>query len=70
MKRPTLAEFMAGTPIEYPAAKGKRKTCEATLVSETSVAVTDEKGVVSFAEIPEGTARNLYHNLTRSKPDA
>lgn len=64
-----LQEFLDGAPLTYPAGKG-RKTCEAVLVSATSVAVTDAKGQVSFATIPEGTAKNVFHNLSRRAPDA
>lgn len=58
-----LSEFLGGEPLEY---KGYKTKCKATLVSPTSVAVETKKGV-EFATIPEGSARALYHNLTRRK---
>jgi len=66
-KQPTIDEFLKGTPLLYPSSK-KGKTCIATLQDPTTVAVQDHKGVVGFATIPDGTARALYHNLTRSNP--
>lgn len=60
----TLEEFISGTPLEY---RGFKSKCVATLVSPTSVAVETKKGV-EFASIPDGSARALYYNLTRSNP--
>ena len=64
-EQPTLREFLEGSPVTYPAANGKRKSCIATLQDETTVAINDPTGMVTFASIPAGTAKNLYYNLTR-----
>lgn len=66
-KHPTLAEFMEGATIEYPAAKGRNKVCGLTKVSDDTVAINPPSGAVEFVTVEPTRMAALYYNLTRKK---
>ncbi len=62
---PTLAEFLAGSPLTYT---GYRKARQLTCRYQPGVGVVIQSGqqVVGLAEVKtEHGAKNLYWNLTR-----